>query len=788
MSGPDSLDPHTIPREQHERRQLALELQGKAREAFGRGELQTATLYASDLLMLYPNERAYLETFDEIVQSTSDPLATLPVATGAIHVATAAGRARALMMQRRLPEAIELLCAAIEVAPHVPYFHWLQRWLSPVVIAGLSWELLFATVVKAPLTMALGVSVPPRDDDLRVINLRAAADVFAALRECFPTESILWYGEGLIRRRLGEPSRTVEIAEDGVERWPQDWRLRTGLLNAFRDAGRADDALTQARVALDIAADDLSPLHDVAWAFMDAERLAEAAGLFEELVEKDPAYPGARACMHFARWKANGSEEDKRVLVALRERAAWDDPVRGFADEADPPVPYVNVLVGPGDATLAAARQLASELEHVIRCCGVGGHVGLTLSSAHLDSPSVEVAFDLAMRHMGANGSLTYHVDQIQSPDPRPDKAQVSTPVWIYDGQNIVKAHAEGDARAQAAIASIARQTFRRDVWDPAAKAVADELGAGGYHALLSVLTNPPVPTDEDGFDAFTWTWRCQVATALALSHLGPWDTGSARAALYSMTYGPSDWVTSAAVIAFGWRVAENPAIRAEVEPIFTWLRSLIPATGFTTWEIVLADVWLGLEGHTDEAKADIEAWIDRYYETLPQKNVVRPAERRYADMSLEDYVFASIDGRVVPEWQEAMNASPQLHRRFLDLKRSVELEGMGVSAEEERALDQIHDGQMDMHLRVAQQQQAQREMNEGGGGDPDPEVFPGQAVARLSDYVSILKGMQSGDMNGALARYGLDMMSYGPVATAWSAKMAADPVLTEKFSRMMQP
>lgn len=40
--------------------------------------------------------------------------------------------------------------------------------------------------------------------------------------------------------------------------------------------------------------------------------------------------------------------------------------------------------------------------------------------------------------------------------------------------------------------------------------------------------------------------------------------------------------------------------------------------------------------------------------------------------------------------------------------------------------------------------------------------------------------------MNGALAQYGLDMMSYASVAQAWGAKMAADPVLTEKFSRMM--
>ena len=92
----------------------------------------------------------------------------------------------------------------------------------------------------------------------------------------------------------------------------------------------------------------------------------------------------------------------------------------------------------------------------------------------------------------------------------------------------------------------------------------------------------------------------------------------------------------------------------------------------------------------------------------------------------------------------------------------------------------------MDMHLRMAQAQQAQHAVATGDAGDPDPVVFPGQKVAKLSDYVGILKGMQRGDMMGALGHYGLDMMSYGQVATAWGAKMAADPLLTEKFSRMM--
>lgn len=827
MQDAQTLDPKSLPREQAERRKIANELKEKATEAFQRGEKLIATLFASDLLMLYPNERGYLDVFDEIVLSVEDPLSLFPVESGAIHVATAAGRARVLMMNRRLPEALELLGAAVRVAPDLPYLHWAARWLQPQIIPTLPWDLLFETVVKTALMIAVNVPVPPPEDDPRVPNLRAAADYLAAVRQCYEGESILWYGEALIRRRLGEPERTLAVAEEAQRRFPNDWRIRTGLLNAYRDAERPDDALAQARAAMELQPDDLSPLHDAAWAFIDTVRNEEAARLFEELKERDPNYPGADACFHYARWLAFRARPDELALLQLRERRWWDEQAVRFADEVEPPVPYVNVLPGPGDATAAAARHLVGELAHIVRCCGLGGTVGLGLSAKHLDSPSVGLAFELAMQHLGASGTLTIDVEEIQMPDPRLDKAQLSTRVWSYEGNKPVKAYAVGDARAQQAIASIAKQLYSRESWDAAARQVSTSFGYEGYHALMSVLTNPPLP--EDGFDAFTWTWRCQVATAVVLSHLGPWDSGSARAALYSMVYGPSDWITSAAIIAFGWRVMEDPAIRPEVETIFQWLRTQVPEKGFTAWEIVLADVWRGL-GVSKELEADLDAWIDRYFATLPEKNAVRPPERKYGGLTLEQYAELSIErdkilssmgygagavigaafdpppamyelferfglrlrdpatGAVnlyVKEWQEALNATPELHDRFLELQRSAGLEAMGVTKQEVAALDQIRHGEMDMHLRMAQAQQAQREVNEGDA-DPDPLVFPGQPVAKLSDYVAILRGMQRGDMMGALGRYGLDMMSYANVATAWGAKLAADPVLTEKFSRMM--
>lgn len=74
-----------------------------------------------------------------------------------------------------------------------------------------------------------------------------------------------------------------------------------------------------------------------------------------------------------------------------------------------------------------------------------------------------------------------------------------------------------------------------------------------------------------------------------------------------------------------------------------------------------------------------------------------------------------------------------------------------------------------------------------GPQGDPDPVVFPGQRVARLSDYVKILKGMQSGNVAGALQAAGLDMNSYAQVAAAWGQKLAQDPSLAAKVQAMMR-
>jgi hypothetical protein len=340
------------------------------------------------------------------------------------------------------------------------------------------------------------------------------------------------------------------------------------------------------------------------------------------------------------------------------------------------------------------------------------------------------------------------------------------------------------------------------------------------------------LPPPNTGFDGFYWTFRCQVAAALVLSHLGPWESGPGRGALYSLVFGPSDWTTGAAIIALGFRAKENPALRPEIEQLFGWLRGQAPQRGYTGWETVLAHVWLGLGNHSPEAQAGIQTWITQLEEDPAKQNRVKTPTRRYGGLTLEQYaefsaerdrILGNVGHRgplamigaiaspppeliklferfklplrtdqfgklnlIIPEWQEALNNSRELQDRFIELQELQSFAKLGVNAEEKAALDEIKAGKMDMHLRMAQAQQAQHAIKQGDAGDPDPVVFPGQKVAKLSDYVGIMKGMQRGDMMGALGRYGLDMMSYGQVATAWGAKMAADPLLTEKFSRMM--
>ena len=86
----------------------------------------------------------------------------------------------------------------------------------------------------------------------------------------------------------------------------------------------------------------------------------------------------------------------------------------------------------------------------------------------------------------------------------------------------------------------------------------------------------------------------------------------------------------------------------------------------------------------------------------------------------------------------------------------------------------------------IAQAQAAQQAVQAGTAGDMDPVVFPNQPFPRLSDYVRIMKALQSGNPVGGLTQLGLTMQAYGPIAMRWTQAMQRDPTLVAKFQRLM--
>ena len=167
------------------------------------------------------------------------------------------------MMQKRLPEAIDLLCQVIDVAPDLGYLPWLLRWCQPEVITRLGWDVFAKQVVRSVLRAGIRVPPKPDADDPRLVNVRAGADLFAALRSAYPNEVVLYFGEATLRRRLADPNATLAVALEGVRRFPQDWKVQTAAANAYRSAGRPADAEPHTRQALAIDPKDNSPLFDL---------------------------------------------------------------------------------------------------------------------------------------------------------------------------------------------------------------------------------------------------------------------------------------------------------------------------------------------------------------------------------------------------------------------------------------------------------------------------------------------------------------------------------------------
>jgi hypothetical protein len=489
-----------------------------------------------------------------------------------------------------------------------------------------------------------------------------------------------------------------------------------------------------------------------------------------------------------------------------------------------PRLAFVDYHPGPGDATAHFADETMARAAADPQ--GANGDT-VTMNVSHVESPSVQTAWRLRTAEIGITLTLKTFFEAIQSPDPRVPKGQVDFVLWTYSGTTAQPALGAPDPRAAEAVAEIAAQRYHLPSWGDAAMTTAQQFGdAWAQHLLATMLYPPPAPEHVHPLD---WVPRVQIAAALVIAAMP-----SGHRVLQSLALGPVDWCVDAAIVALGELACRNAAAQPSVEQLFAYLRGQIPKEGFTCYAYALACTWLRLVPVGDPRAAELHAWLERILNGQEGGTTSKGSIGMIGGLNMETYAEFCVkrdlltmqqgyQGRVgaamqafgggagqgslealaaeygvpmvgggtayIEGWNDAINRDPRLGLAFAQTQARIKLQLQGIdpdSAEARLSHNLMQGKGLDQEEEMRKAQAAQQQLAAGQGGDPDPVVFPGQPVARLSDYVGLMKRMQGGDFNGALAAYRLDMGSYMLVMQAWGTKLGVDPGLNAKFGQMM--
>lgn len=793
-----------------------------AKQAFARSDLAQTFFHASSALAAEPRNAEARQLLDAVLARTPDALVFTRQNQAKYDFITVATGAYVRAHQGQMDEALATLCDVVAHRPDAPYLLWVEEWIGrPGVLGAIPKERALGALMNPTLVWVSDCPSPTPDDDPRLPNVRAAATLLWTLWSLYPDDPDVAFGASIVFRRSGQAEHAIRAALTAYHKRP-DWKTCIAVALAYRDGGQIDQAAQTYRFALSLDPNEVSPLLDTSDMFLKAERWVDAASVAQEILAREPENGWAKGNLAFAEHKQASSPASKRALYDLAEtnERAWT-----LYASLSEPIPHWNRFVGPADATMHAARNVVRGIESGSLQGSEGGTV--TLQVTNLESPSVRTAFTMWTHAAQKRVGLTIEARNVPTPDPRAPKTQVDFVLYRYGDKVPEATLAATDPRAGQAIAAIARKAYDLDEWEPLAKALAAQMGPPWQREILAVMVSPP-PPPRPGYDPFVWLYRVQVATALVLAHLDAgWAESQRKRVLYSLACGPVDWAVDAAIVALSRLARTDAAIRQDVVALFGWLESQVPKQGHTSYEHPLVCVWSALPGIDEATKARLLA-----KKTAIEEHEHESEEERQGGLTLAEYAelsvkrdaivgggnlgsagaFAALEGGGtypklealcreygiqtrpgpaagrLPEWDRLINSDPHVQKRYFDLMNAARLKTQGVdmNSHEGRVMQQIQSGAFDTEAARVNAQAAQQQVAQGGGGDPDPLVFPGQKLAKLSDYVGLMKGMQTGDMMGALARAGLDMGAYVQVAQAWGIKLASDPVLSEKFARMM--
>lgn len=523
-----------------------------ARRAFERDrDAKHALHHVACALAVDPEMPDALALADEVLGSMPDALAVLTLGRDA-YFGTVALRAHALRRMGRLEEALELLLAVIGTRPDVPFSSWLARWTDDETLRTVAPERI-ASAIEGALRRLEDAPVEPR---LRALAHPPLASLARRALAIHPSHPALGLVASRALRIAGEVDDAVAIARDVDARSPS-YISAVLVGGALRARGDLEGALAAFRTALAREPADLAIRLDVGDLLLELRRDDEAARAYDEVLAKQPAHPWALPSMRYARWLETGGDPAHRD--ALEQLAETDDHGRARA-LVDAITPYLGYLPGRPESSIAAIRAAID-----------AGSPPRALGLSSLEAPSALAAVRRVVRERwGVDISIT---TSVPDPDPRLPLEPIAFPAWRYDGHDASPALPPPSAAMAAQVASIASRRYHVIEWTRLAQQAAPSLGVGAIEGLIGAMVHPiEGPAIMPPWD---WTFRCQIAAALLLAFVdGGWGESGRRRALRSLALGPTDWTTTAAIVAMTQLAHEEPAARDEIDAIFAQLAS----------------------------------------------------------------------------------------------------------------------------------------------------------------------------------------------------------------------
>lgn len=542
------------------------------------GNLRHGAYHLAGLLSVDPERADWLHLVERYIEKAGKGLDRLIPETETRHAEAEALRAYFWHAQGRLEEAVEHLIAVTQAVGDKRYLDaWVCGWIEELgVIEKLPSDLatmLFGHVVtKAP--------------ELRKASRTQShmAHRWADLAcRAFPQTRlsgvVVTFKAGALRKagRFQEALATAGPLENSDEYQA----LARGL--ALRRLNRLEEAEQAFVRAIELKPGNVSAYLECGDAWFDANHWERALHWYEGALKLKPDQPWAAASALYCRWDQETGDAELDELFVLVERGnqrawqIWEEHVAPFP-EYDDEMAY---SWREGRQRLLESQKEEPE-EETFR---------ISVELPKLEAPSNLLAMFLDCKAAGKSLEAYFKVDAIQTPDPRLPVAPVDYVLWQYEDCFPSPAVDLPRADVSACIEHLSggRRALALKYAD--ASFAANKLGVEAVPDLLAVMVHPPaVPAHTH---ALAWVPWVQLMAAFVLAQIDTgWEGSHRRKALLSMLFGPSDWITGAAIKALSRIAQTEQAYAMDIHEQFLRLEQHIPAMGGCSWYRVLYQEW----------------------------------------------------------------------------------------------------------------------------------------------------------------------------------------------------